>query len=235
MQADDRRRRQRQQREQRVKKHLAHNLHRRVIRARPLHDEAVGREDAGPAERYDVAQRIELQHEMPVADDEENPREAEDAAQREGARELLVFRKEMRRDSRDERRRAADERDVRGRAVGERRILAEEVKRHAEQTRRGETQLLAQPRARQRPRAERDEKRVSDGDAVKQNLPRLKPAQQILRRHEGDAPNKSNRRRQPVAEQPPAPPKLQTAAPLRRKAEIFIIIQRGAGRCCGRN
>lgn len=127
MQAYDRRRRQRQQREQRVKKHLAHNLHRRVIRARPLHDKAVGREYAGSAERYDVAQRIELQHEMPVADDEENPREAEDAARREGARELLVLRKEMRRNASDERRRAADERDVRGRAVGERRVLAEEV------------------------------------------------------------------------------------------------------------
>lgn len=64
---------------------------------------------------------------MPVADDEENSREAEDAARREGARELLVLRKEMRRDSRDERRRAADERHVRGSAVRERRVLAEEV------------------------------------------------------------------------------------------------------------
>lgn len=131
----------------------------------------------------------------------------------------------MRRDAGDERRRAADERDVRGRAVRERRVLAEEIERHAEQPRRGETQLLAQPRARQRPRAERDEKRVGDGDAVKQNLPRLKPAQQILRRYESDAPYKSNRRRQPVAEQPPAPPKLQTAAPFTGlQFMIFITI-----------
>ena len=110
--------------------------------------------------------------------------------------------------------------DVRGGAVRKRGVLAQKIERDAEQPRRGEPQLVMEIGRLHKARARRDENGVGERDAVEQYLPRLEIGQQVLRRDESDAPDKSDRRRQPVAEQPPASPILHNAAP---SAEIQNI------------